>query len=307
MSNGPATEYPCRVKNSFLHFDDPQTDEPRLLFRSKSWSASSSSHSSSLSDRLNPPLTQALNNESQHRRHEVFSSSSSSSTHRKQQAAPADSESSESREQQAAPAQVHFLSVGSALHDSGKCSPCRFELRDRGCVLGKECGFCHSPDHLADGSKSKNDDRPGKGVRDGYKRKIRKIISSDIPESEKRDAFIELAAKSSYVLGLLREVVPNIDEYIDQPCSIEVPVERTSPELQTPVSVLNSWTPQIQTPGLLKKPMERTPPEIQTPSIVVDSRSSKEAPQKLPTPGFVSSNGSQSSNAAQLKFSKISL
>merc|ERR1719401_2484478 len=37
------------------------------------------------------------------------------------------------------------LSLGSAGHHAGKCTPCKFQRSRRGCRMGTECNLCHYP------------------------------------------------------------------------------------------------------------------------------------------------------------------
>lgn len=79
MNYGPAQDYSVTVKNSFLHFEDPQTEQPRCLFRSNSWSASSSNHSSS-SQTFPPTSEPPPNQEAPRLLHEVYDTSSNNSS-----------------------------------------------------------------------------------------------------------------------------------------------------------------------------------------------------------------------------------
>jgi len=67
-------------------------------------------------------------------------------------------------------------SVGSALHESGKCKPCLFLKGKLGCDKGAECRFCHLH------HKRSANPRPCKGKREWYKKLIARSddYSSDV-------------------------------------------------------------------------------------------------------------------------------
>mmetsp|Transcript_13934 Transcript_13934/g.39827 ORF Transcript_13934/g.39827 Transcript_13934/m.39827 type:complete len:355 (-) Transcript_13934:163-1227(-) len=51
-----------------------------------------------------------------------------------------------------ATAKGDVMSKGSALHDTGGCTPCKFFRSRRGCRLGEECKLCHFPHAEMSGS-----------------------------------------------------------------------------------------------------------------------------------------------------------
>mmetsp|Transcript_20251 Transcript_20251/g.57268 ORF Transcript_20251/g.57268 Transcript_20251/m.57268 type:complete len:102 (-) Transcript_20251:112-417(-) len=57
------------------------------------------------------------------------------------------------------------LSVGSALHGAGRCTPCKFFVRSGGCYYGVDCSFCHF-------NHKKNRVRPPKAVRKACKKLV---------------------------------------------------------------------------------------------------------------------------------------
>lgn len=59
-----------------------------------------------------------------------------------------------------------FPSLGSAKHESGTCKPCMFAGTDEGCMLGKDCRFCHILDEHHIRRKKL---RPCKGKRDRFR------------------------------------------------------------------------------------------------------------------------------------------
>jgi len=55
-------------------------------------------------------------------------------------------------------------SLGSQLHASGNCAPCRFAFEGRACTRGEQCNFCHLHGH-------EKRDRPSKAMRDRAQRR----------------------------------------------------------------------------------------------------------------------------------------
>ena len=98
-----------------------------------------------------------------------------------------------------------------SMHSKGQ--PCRFIDHPDGCRNGYDCNFCHFRDHEATSAKTH---RPSKGVRSGYKRSVNQVIQSDMPEEQKLEAYKKLAERSPYMRCLLRAVVPNIDDLLEE-------------------------------------------------------------------------------------------
>lgn len=250
MNYGPAQDYSVTVKNSFLHFEDPQTEQPRCLFRSNSWSASSSNHSSS-SQTFPPTSEPPPNQEAPRLLHEVYDTSSNNSSSSNTSSRV---NTSAGHEQQPA-LEADLASVGAALHDSGQCLPCRFVETAKGCRLGKQCQFCHHSNHQTDENKTH---RPSKGVRHGYKKTLQEISSSDMTEHEKKEAFLSLASKGPYMRCLLKDVLLDVDLMSyedDKRIEAEQPAETNLPQIQTPGLVAPGSIPraQIYTPGPLNR------------------------------------------------------
>ncbi|CAL1160869.1 unnamed protein product, partial [Cladocopium goreaui] len=92
-------------------------------------------------------------------------------------------------------------SVGSSLHYSGQCKPCRFITFSSGCRNKADCPFCHNEEHLTDPTTA---ERPPKGVRSGYRKSVNQVLESDMTDDQKRFALKQLAQRSPY----LRVLVP---------------------------------------------------------------------------------------------------
>jgi len=69
-------------------------------------------------------------------------------------------------------------SVGSALHESGRCKPCLFLHEVMGCKTAERCPFCHLPHNR------RNIARQSKGKRDRFRKLVAKIeaLGWDAPQ-----------------------------------------------------------------------------------------------------------------------------
>lgn len=100
-------------------------------------------------------------------------------------------------------------SVGSSLHYSGQCKPCRFITFSSGCRNKADCPFCHNEEHLTDPTTA---ERPPKGVRSGYRKSVNQVLESDMTDDQKRFALKQLAQRSPYLRVLVRRIMPEIEE-----------------------------------------------------------------------------------------------
>jgi len=159
------------VKNTFLHVQD--TAQPSIdaeLAKRESTSDPSSSRSSSRSSRNSSESMHASDLGSAHR---LFETSSSSSKDAQQPNGPGTSRSKGFLDERDVERSQEDNSdvekpVGSSLHPSGRCKPCRFVLTRRGCTSGDDCKFCHLPHDVGEIPKRKA--RPGKTTRDSFKK-----------------------------------------------------------------------------------------------------------------------------------------
>eukprot|EP00441_Pelagodinium_beii_P036107 CAMPEP_0197633698 /NCGR_PEP_ID=MMETSP1338-20131121/10011_1 /TAXON_ID=43686 ORGANISM="Pelagodinium beii, Strain RCC1491" /NCGR_SAMPLE_ID=MMETSP1338 /ASSEMBLY_ACC=CAM_ASM_000754 /LENGTH=185 /DNA_ID=CAMNT_0043205419 /DNA_START=312 /DNA_END=865 /DNA_ORIENTATION=+ len=138
--------------------------------------------------------------------------SSESSPHKNGKNAGAKMDSDKSGEQDLEPEDDADLpSVGAKLHAAGTCTPCRFETLSK-CKFGNSCYFCH-----ASGHKFAKAHRPAKSVRAGQKNAVEQIENSDMDPELKMKAYMDLAQKrrkSPYMMSLLRQVVPHLDDLL---------------------------------------------------------------------------------------------
>jgi len=102
-----------------------------------------------------------------------------------------------------------LTSVGSSLHASGQCKPCRFIALASGCRNQYKCPYCHNEEHLTDPTSA---ERPPKGVRSGYRKSVNQVLESDMPEDQKRFALKQLAQRSPYLRVLVRRIMPEMEE-----------------------------------------------------------------------------------------------
>jgi len=247
--------YKFVVKNSFLHFEEPG-DRGGDLHRSQSWSVSSESESLTAGSLSGPVPAETR----QPRQGTSFSNGSDVGEPQRPRVQDDVGELQCPPIQQAA---NDASSAGTSLHDSGTCSPCRFLQSSSGCKAATACRFCHHKDHLLD----EKCQRPSKGVRDSYKKMIKRVAESDMTDAEKREAYIALANKGFYMRLLLQDVIPDIHEIYE--CNAS---ELVSAPIQTPGLVssghgstrLSSAVPgeknfkAIRTPGLVSPAHEST-------------------------------------------------
>lgn len=93
------------------------------------------------------------------------------------------------------------LSVGSALHASGHCTPCGF-FSSKGCIKGQACAFCHAP------HAKKNRPRPSKYTRMQCRQVIEMLDVIQNPK-EKLVAGQELSAQSPYMRSIINNKLQN--------------------------------------------------------------------------------------------------
>eukprot|EP00931_Biecheleriopsis_adriatica_P011849 TRINITY_DN112937_c0_g1_i1.p1 TRINITY_DN112937_c0_g1~~TRINITY_DN112937_c0_g1_i1.p1 ORF type:complete len:273 (-),score=40.04 TRINITY_DN112937_c0_g1_i1:80-898(-) len=92
-----------------------------------------------------------------------------------------------------------------AMHDEGKCTPCKFQKSAKGCAKGQNCKFCHLP------HQKKSRSRPSKPVRDECKRIKDMLVHTLLTGGT--EAFAQAVARgrldveqNSYLLKLLHNV-----------------------------------------------------------------------------------------------------
>lgn len=112
-------------------------------------------------------------------------------------------------EQPTVPSGEVLTSVGSSLHASGQCKPCRFIALASGCRNQYKCPYCHNEEHLTDPTSA---ERPPKGVCSGYRKSVNQVLESDMPEDQKRFALKQLAQRSPYLRVLVRRIMPEMEE-----------------------------------------------------------------------------------------------
>ena len=125
--------------------------------------------------------------------------------------------------------QVPKKLCNAVFRDGGQ--PCRFIDHPDGCRNGYECNFCHFRDHDASSAKTH---RPSKGVRSGYKRSVNQVIHSDMSEEQKLEAYKKLAERSPYMRCLLRAVVPNIDDLLEEQGHVEAASSKAADQPRAP-------------------------------------------------------------------------
>lgn len=253
MSASPSdSQILCSVKNTFLHFEDgEEKDNHRSLPRSNSWTPSSSAKSSASSSydarhdldglaaavsTVRPKVNRA---QSPGPMHEVFDESSSQSEQSHSSELPIAVPAVPAAAAVPKPAvPAAEPPIGNALHESGQCRPCRFVASVGGCNNGRDCVFCHHPDHSPYETTCH---RPSKGVRNSSKKAVANIRNSRMSQEEKLVAYKQLAAKGPYMRHLLKEIVPELDvsDVVGAPLDIHPEAkslgERSStPEQQMP-------------------------------------------------------------------------
>lgn len=102
--------------------------------------------------------------------------------------------------EEATPASAQSWSVGSDLHNEGKCRPCHYVHTDLGCLNGNHCNFCHLP------HTKKSRPRPCKTKRLQCKKFVRMLeeVRSKKPE-QFAEAMQSVSARSSYLHGILKK------------------------------------------------------------------------------------------------------
>jgi len=92
-----------------------------------------------------------------------------------------------------------LYTIGSQLHDEGLCSPCSYFPRQRGCLAGETCTFCHL-------SHERRKHRPPKGVRDRCKRAAKTLDVVDLSNKiEYANAIASLPGMGNPYMNLLVE------------------------------------------------------------------------------------------------------
>mmetsp|Transcript_44976 Transcript_44976/g.106919 ORF Transcript_44976/g.106919 Transcript_44976/m.106919 type:complete len:268 (-) Transcript_44976:85-888(-) len=236
---GDVSTFEIECKNTFLHISERPSRDGRsgqAVSRSCSWTPSSngSSPEKSSESSVSSLIRHFIPNleETPPPSHQLFNhvASSSSQTSRSSDPSHVSAEPEEAIRAEVA-GMMDFPSAGSRLHFEGKCQPCRFIDHPDGCRNGYECNFCHFRDHDASSAKTH---RPSKGVRSGYKRSVNQVMHSDMSEEQKLEAYKKLAERSPYMRCLLRAVVPNIDDLLEEQGHVEAASSKSTDQPRAP-------------------------------------------------------------------------
>ncbi|CAJ1350739.1 unnamed protein product, partial [Effrenium voratum] len=219
------------VRNTFLEVQaEVDLNERQLLKRSNSWSASSSSSMSSASEDYATAST-LQQQQPTFAAHMVWHDTSETTSESGVSGSTAQrSRDDQLRQERVAqvqqkikeltqadpllggdegpPPEIEYgWSIGSANHESGKCTPCIHFTTKAGCKHGEACRFCHL-EHTEDARKGRH--RPCKATRNQCKQLLSQMsdLYKDDPE-QKRIAYLTLADQSPYMKSLLKSVLDN--------------------------------------------------------------------------------------------------
>lgn len=90
--------------------------------------------------------------------------------------------------------QLRAVSLGSELHGTGRCRPCKYMGTPSGCAMKQDCDFCHVGHRRAR-------TRPAKSTRAKCKEMVNNLQEAD---TEGAEAIEDLAGRSPYLRGLLK-------------------------------------------------------------------------------------------------------
>mmetsp|Transcript_54533 Transcript_54533/g.174912 ORF Transcript_54533/g.174912 Transcript_54533/m.174912 type:complete len:255 (-) Transcript_54533:63-827(-) len=118
-------------------------------------------------------------------------------------------------------------SIGTELHESGRCTPCHFHPRPQGCRNGSACRFCH-----LHGDEVRR--RPCKATRAKAKSAVSALDSSGDPQELEERAAV-LAAQGAYtrlVVACKLQQLSDSNSETDDPSARPLPKPKPPPRRQ---------------------------------------------------------------------------